>query len=264
LSIPLPENWAEVTAKQFRSIFALLYCRFPAPAIAKIRTDLVARLLGNRKIFRQLDSVHIYDISNAVRFLWETSCPIAYLPSFRLNFSRYYLPESHLYNASFIEFIYADAFLAGLGVQEGEEINQDLLDQLVATLCRPQKFAWWFRKRLPSNDGDNRQKFNPALMKARAKKFRRLPLRWKLYVLAFFIACKHEIINNPDYNRIFPREKKKDFEEQQGGGWVQLLKDVASTRLYGNYDETAYYNLHTILTNLQDELVRQEKLNTKK
>jgi len=263
-SIELPENWSQVSDKLFKNLFKILYQAFPAPDISKIRVQLVKYLVGKRSVFRRLSPDQIYDISNAARFLVETSSPIAHYTSFKFRFTRYYLPESHLYNACFLEFIYADAFLANLALEEGNKINLEQLDMMVATLCRPQKTFWWYRKNLASNDGDNRQRFNPALMKKRAKKFRKLPLQWKLYVLAFFIACKHEIINSLDYNRVFPREKKQDFEDHESGGWIQLLKDVASTRLYGNYDETAYYNLHTILTNLQDELVRQEKMKTKR
>jgi hypothetical protein len=255
--IQIPESWDQVTPSLFRKVFPVLFKTFPGPPEGKTRVELVKRMV-NKKLFKLFEPEQIWDFSNAISFLWKKPCPVPIIPSFRFLFTRYYLPSGYLHNASYIEFMFADAKLSSLA--DAENLNSEELDQLIATLCRPQKMFWWIRRRLPSNDGDNRQKFNAELMKARAIKFRKLPVHWKLYVLSFFIACKDAIINDPAYSLVFPKKKKKDDEDQDSGSWKVLLKDVADTRIYGNYDETAYYSLHTILDNLQSELKKQEKM----
>lgn len=255
LRIEVPRDWSEVTPEQFRKVFAILYDTFPIPPVHIIRIQIVRRLLGKMKVVHSLSAEQIYDISQSVKFLWDSAPSIAFIPSFKFRGRRYYLPESHLHNAVMIEYIYADSFLAQLAPEGAREYEN--LDKLVATLCRPAKSFWWWRRLSPYDDGDIRQRFSPALMKRRAKKFKKLPMKYKMYVLAFFAACKHEIVNNPDYNRVFPKPKKG--QQSEGGGWIQLLKDVAGLKLYGNYDETAYYNLHTVLTNLQEDIKRQEE-----
>lgn len=255
IKLDLPENWNEVTKNLFRKIFSMLYT-FPSPPESTIRVRLAKRLLPSARLFRKMEPAQIVDLTNSVAFLWKTASPVAHINRFRYRFKTYHLPESRLNNITFLEFMYADAYLSNLA--RATDINNEDLDRLVATLCRPQKWLWWLRKNLPGqNDGDNRQRFNAAIMKRRARRFRKLPVKWKLYVMSFFIACKHEIITDPAYRLVFPKPKQDEFKEETGS-WAQLLKDVASTRLYGNYDETAYYNLHTILMNLQDELKRQK------
>lgn len=252
----LPESWEEVSSKAFKAIFKLLFGTFPPLPTPELRLKLIATLLFGNK-FRYtatmpfLSANDIYQISEKISFLWKSVSPIAFIKSFSFRFCRYYLPESYLANAVCIEFIYADNYLETISQYEGD-INQcEELNYLVATLCRPRKWFHFIRKRLPSYDGDPRQRFNGSLMKRRAARFRKLPLKYKLYVLGFFIACKKDIVQDPAYNLVFPKSHKKSNPEQQGSDWAEVLKDVASTKLYGNYDETAYYNLHTMLRNMQ-------------
>lgn len=267
----LPGSWEEVTAEQFRRIFHLLFSIFPPLPTPELRRRLLLSLLFKNK-FRYKATMHmmagidIFELTEKITFIWQSSSPIAFIKSFRHRLCRYYLPDSYLNNAVCIEFIYADSYLESIARFEGDINKCEELNMLVATLCRPRKWFWWFRKRLSSYDGDIRERFNPSLMKSRAKRFEKLPLQWKLYVLAYFIACKKNIVEDPAYNLIFPQKKKKKKAEasnEEGSSWAEVLKDVAGTKLYGSYDETAWYNLHTMLTNMQFDNKKAKALRKK-
>lgn len=262
ISVELPEHWGEVTAKQFKAIFSVLYGTYPFPASHLTRVLLVKTLIFSHrnpiaryryhKAFQQLTPLQIVEVSNHIRFLWETSPPVALIRSFRHKFTRYYLPKDYLENAIMLEYILADAYLEGIA-EEKDLLNSELLNKLVATLARPKKFGWFFLKHTRHNNGDCRQRFNQNIMEQSAKRLASLPARYKLFVLFFFMGCKQHIIE--EYPLLFP--KSKGSADNEPYSWAETLKDVAATKLYGSYDETAYYNLHTILTNLQFERKRQ-------
>ncbi|AHM62318.1 hypothetical protein D770_20345 [Flammeovirgaceae bacterium 311] len=259
-TVQVPRCWDHVSPKLYRKIFPILFAGFKPSH--KIRLALVKLLLFStynpvkalRYWFwiRQLPGETVYDISEAFKWIWDKPAPKAWFNSFRLWIWRYHLPGDQLENATFVEYIYADNCLEAIAEHQGDIRKCQALDELVATLCRPSKWFLFIRMRMSNYDGDIRQRFNPAIMKRRAKFFRWLPIRWKLYVLSYFIACKISIVEDPAYSYVFPKSKKAKAKaaDQGGGSLTELLKDLAHQKLYGSYDETAYQNLHTILTNL--------------
>lgn len=267
LEASLPENWEEVTSKQFKALLPLLYGKYPFSDTSNLRVDLVKALVFShrnplkrrkyRKAFPHLTDITIVELSDLVKFLWETSPSIALMKSFRHGLNRYYLPKDNLENAIMLEYILCDAYLEGVAEEENL-LQSELLNKLIATLCRPKRFGWSLIRRFPGlNTGDCRQKFNQEIMESRAKKLENLPLALKLFVLFFFMGCKKHVMD--EYPLLFPEPKKGASSQanEDPYSWAETLKDVAATKLYGNYDETAYYNLHTILTNLQFERKRQ-------
>lgn len=265
LEVSLPESWEEVTAKQFKVLFPVIYGKYPFGSPSILRVDLVKTLVFShpnpfkrrkyRKVFPHLSNVTIVELSDLVKFLWETSPSLALMKSFRHGLTRYYLPKDNMENAIMLEYILCDAYLEGIA--EGNLLKSELLNKLIATLCRPKRFGWSLVRHWPGlNTGDCRQKFNQDIMEVRAKKLARLPIRYKMFVLFFFMGCKKYVID--EYSLLFPKKKTSGNEDGQDPySWAETLKDVAATKLYGNYDETAFYNMHTILTNLQFERKRQ-------
>lgn len=254
----LPESWEELQAKDRLLMFKLLYKK--GLTRPKLRLKLVEKMVlpKHRKVVRVMDPLVICEISELLQYSFTEPCPLKIIPGIRHNGTMYYLPDSYLDNAAFIEFMYADAFLEQVANHQGKLQDCKALDKLVAILCRPGKWFWSFRKYGATADGDRRQRFNSSTLAYRAKKFRNMPMPYKMYVLNYFIACKQAIIH--DYPGIFPKEKRNENSESKGSSWAELLRDVAGTHLYGNYDETAYYNLHTILTNVEDDEKRRKKL----
>lgn len=251
----LPEAWEDLNGREKNLVFRMLYRK--GLSRAQLRVKLLEKLVFKKAkhVLRAMDPEVVYEISECMQFVFSEPCPLALKPSIRHNAKTYYLPECYLHNASFIEFMYADAFLEQIASHEGALQGCEALNKLVAILCRPGKWFWNWRQYGAHADGDRRQRFNAENLDHRAKSLRKLPLAYKMYVLNFFIGCKQAIIN--EYPGIFPKKKKrKEFADEQGSSWAELLKDIAGTRLYGNYDETAYYNLHTILTNLEDDIKR--------
>lgn len=271
-SAQVPASWADVNIKMYRRIFPILFSAFSPGYL--IRLYLVKRLLFSthnpitwlRHWFwiRQMSGEIIYDISESFNWIWAKPAPKAWFKSFLFRFRRYHLPSDLLENATFIEYMYADNCLEQVAANQGDLRECEALDQLVATLCRPSKWFHWLRKYQSDYDGDIRQRFNDSLMKRRAKKFRKLPIRWKLYVLSYFVACKTAIVEDPAYRYVFPQNRRK-VADQEGGDLSQLLMSLAHLKVYGNFDETAYQNLHTILTNLNtDNRIAAEQRRSKK
>ena len=254
----LPEAWDELNEQERNVVFRLLYRKGLTRPL--LRVKLLEKLVFKRTKFvlRATAPEVVYEMAECMQFVFTEACPLALKPSIRHRAANYYLPDSYLHNASFIEFMYADAFLEQIANHEGALKDCEALDKLVAILCRPGKWFWSIRRYGAAADDDRRQRFNPSNLYHRAKAFRSMPIAYKMYVLNYFIGCKQAILK--EYPALFPQKKKQnEFAGEQGSSWQELLKDIAGTRLYGNYDETAYYNLHTILTNLEDDVKRAKK-----
>lgn len=257
----LPSSWQELSLRQFRMVFRILYTSIHP---GKLRVSLLGKLLFRElgwwkrktlhyRLIRLAKTEVLWELSECVSFLWKEACSIAFLPHFWHRFRRYHLPGDHFRNGSLIEFIFADALLQHIVTED--KVNEDLLTELVAVLCRPAKPFWFVRKRVAEwNTGDPRQRFNSALLAQRKKRLASLPMHYKLYVLRYFVGCKLHVLES--YPLLFPKPSgnKQINESAQGGSWIELLKDIADTKLYGNYDDTAHYNLHTILTNANNDL----------
>jgi len=262
----LPANMQEMTAREFRRIFRPL---FSAVHTGHLRITLLKKLLFRRqywlrrimlqyKLIQLAGAEVLWEMSECLRWLWKETSPIALIPSFRHRLCTYHLPGDYFRNGSLIEFIFADALLQHIVVDE--EINEDMLNELVAVLCRPARPFWCIKQHLADyNTGDPRQRFNSALLQRRKQRLASLPLHYKIYVLRYFVGCKLHILES--YPALFPKPSKHEQinKSAQGGSWIELLKDIADTKLYGNYDETAHYNLHTILTNANNDLKDRKK-----
>src|SRR5699024_5355026 len=94
-----------------------------------------------RKAFLHLSNITIVELSDLVNFLWETSPSLALMQSFRHGLTRYFLPKDNMENAIMLEYILCDAYLEGIA-EEKNLLQSELLNKLVATLCRPQKLGW--------------------------------------------------------------------------------------------------------------------------
>jgi hypothetical protein len=262
----IPTSWEELSGEQFKKINQLIYAAGNSKQAIEAAKMRALQILLNPKEeekrlnnFLSLEAHKMFDLLKVVNFLFDTFPTRTFIPSFRVGLTRYYLPAERLSNAVMIEYTYADNYLSR--IPEG----LDDLDKLVATLCRPSKWFWFLLKLFPaSQTGDRRQKFNYYLMTKRAKKFKKVPLEIKLTVLYFFVGCKLDIIQT--YKNLFPERKPGDESKGDGASWVEIIRDVASQGLYGDYDKTAFYNLHTVLTNLdlEQQRINEQKLKSKK
>lgn len=270
--LPYPTSWAEITPQLFRRIFKTLYSGTETRPVVRLKlvkllvffTWNPVKTLRHAFWLAQMPAVCIYEISEKLKFLWEEPTTTALIKSFRHRGTRYHLPADYLEKSCIKEFTYADSLLQLVGEWEGDYRQCPALDMLVATLCRPAKKNWKQERYSPGTDGDIREPFNEHVMELRAKKLAKLPLHYKLYVLHFFVACKSRLLQDPAYKLIFPKAKKNSDTPEEGGTFWQLLNDVAGTKLYGNYGDTGHVNLHLVLTNLQDDLQKQQKANRNK
>lgn len=261
----LASEWNELSPRDFKRIFRIL---FTAVHSGHLRVDLLKKLLFqnyrwlkrstlNAKLCNFAKTEVLWELSECLSFLWKEAFSQAFIPKFSYRLTTYHLPGDNFRNGSLIEYIFADALLQH--VIADDKVDEDILNELVAVLCRPAKPFWFIRKRVSEwNDGDPREKFNSSLIEKRKKKLSRLPIHYKIYVLRYFVGCKLHILET--YEELFPKPKEgAKASATSGSTWIELLKDIADTKLYGNYDETAYYNLHTILTNALNDQRRKKK-----
>lgn len=227
--------------------------------VKRLILDELPRPLRNTALY---DEEVIYELSEQLSYLWNETSGRAWLPKFSYHGTTYHLPGDNFHYGSLIEFIYADQKLQAYA----ESPDLDTLNELVAILCRPAQRGWWRKKyRADQHTGDCRERFNATIAARNAKRLTNLSPEYKTYVLRYFVGCKLAIMRA--YPTLFP---DSGFRKPERGNpvsglrrpvsvspWLTLLKDVASTRLYGDYDKTAHYNLHTILTNAELDAQRR-------
>ena len=262
-SVHTPRGFGELTPAQMRKIFRKL---FTAADSGELRVHVVKSLILDAlpKPLRKValyDKEVLYELSEQLSFLWNETSGKAWFSSFNYRGCRYFLPGDNFHYGSLIEFIYADQKLQAYA--ETQDI--ETLNELVAILCRPTLRGWWWKKyRADKHTGDCRERFNATICARRAKTLANLAPEYKTYVLRYFVGCKLAIMRA--YPSLFPDTGVRTPDTGlrtpvSGSPWLTLLKDVASTQLYGDYDKTAHYNLHTILTNAELDAQRRTRPN---
>ena len=135
------------------------------------------------------------------------------------------------------------------------------LDNLVATLYRPEREDYIKLKRAPGFDGNQREAFNPNLTGDYAKLLAEVPFWQKYTVLLWFLNCdrwqkEDEIMlaGKPVcFAQLFKRERDtEEFEtlDETDLGLTQLLFMVAESNLFGGPDQvdrTSYIDILTAL-----------------
>ncbi len=232
----LPSGWHEVSAEQAKQIITSLFVE----DTPKVRmTVLMALLQVKWDTFTKIHPATIYEIIQLIGFIWTKplfECP---LKSFIHAGVTYFLPDPYLNSMSVIEYHFAEQFLTDFASG-----NQAALDLLLGTICRPLKKK--LNRQDPDWDGDQREKYNSAISEDRAKLFAALPLNVKLLVLQYFISSKKSLYNK--YKPLFQSkggsgESKKPLINL---GWLGCIYDLADAGTFGDFEKTAFANIHTI------------------
>ena len=250
---PVAAMWDELSLAQLRRLVPLLYGAYADPHQQRI--EALAVLLGiSLPLALRLTPVQL------VQVLWLTDFVLAapvtrtrvVVPALRPAWYRpdVHAPADELANVSFLEFAFADAYF----VAYANSREAQWLDQLVATLYRPQRTR--YRPHAADYAGDRRAPFNEHLIEAHAARLARLPLATKLLVFTWYRGCRHAL------EQRFPLVFTPATDEQvrsHPDGWAFVLREM-SGQAFGSFAETGRQLATQILSKMNDDLARAQQL----
>ncbi|MFZ4523767.1 MAG: hypothetical protein ACOYNC_18840 [Bacteroidales bacterium] len=198
--------------------------------------------------------------------------------TFKLGFTRnfipmicgnYHGPMDAVQDITFAEYRLAHShYAAYLESQSETDLNH-----LIAVLYRPAKRFLWFKKLLPSFDGQVRvpltAKSNPLFLEARVQAIAKLPMAIRYGIFLFFSGCEQFLSTGTlnvdgktiDLSIIYQRED--DSDDSPDIGLVGILYSLAETKVFGSIEETDSQNLYDIMIRLY-QVVKQSQALTGK
>jgi len=235
----LPTEINELTAQQLTA-----WCLHDAEkkSIAESDILLLDKILNLPPwVIRNLSAEQVDVFTGKLKFLHEDFMLTKILfRNFKAAGEIYYGPSDCFYNICFGEYIDVLRYLR----QYNEEKNDFFLNALIAILWRPSKKN--------ADDGDIREKYNPAQLPARAAIFKKFRREVKTALLLQISGCL----------RFMQQENAAAFESSKSGDDndpEELLLAMAGTK-FGDYEKTFYEPAWRILK----ELKRIARVNTKK
>jgi len=180
--------------------------------------------------------------------------------------TKYYGPESGFADLTFYEFRTASYFFAQY-IQNNKEAD---LDRLIATLYRPGKKFWHFKKHRPDCNGIRRipisAETNPSCLEKRALRLSKLPFSVKYTILLYCSGCFAFIrtgcpeIDGKEINleRLYVNEP-----DGESIGMSGLLFSIAESGIFGSIKETDQQNIYTILARMYQLMLQDEEMKRK-
>ncbi len=266
IDISTPKRWDDLTRAQvlfvcrlfrkqrleneFVTMAALRICGLKIRGMHIIEGSKVFRFRYHRTII-YLNVAIVNSIKEKLRFLTgQSRLTINLFQYFRVGMTKYYGPESKLFNVSFDEFRSAEnSYLAYNNTRDIQYLNR-----LVAILYRP-KSGNYNPKSIDYN-GDIREPFNDYLVKYRVKKIKRIPLEKKLAVHLFFTGCV--AFMRDEFDLV--------FEEGEGDGtsrsrlYSALMLETYLKNGKVSDEKITSVNIYKIFAYMQAEREKAEKI----
>lgn len=244
----IPEKWDEVPGYLYPTL-AQLYLA-PDDQLSKYDKTYRALMLfcDDRhvlKVFRKLNADEIYDILPLVDWVFDQmDLKKNHQPRFKKTKTMYFGPEEGLRNMRFAEWVMADTYYCGYAKDKDEES----LNNLVATLYRPQGkgeeyLSWNVKYR-----GDVREKFNDALLPARAEIMGKLSLIYREAIYLWFASCRWQLQTR--YKEIFESGGERQNTMLAGYGWFGIYDDLRGDPKFGGPAALEEEFIHTIFQSL--------------
>lgn len=238
-----PKTWAGLTQNQILAV---------APRV--LQSPTIANKMCVFESLLNVEQLPIYAILNAekvlqqlrhVEWLWKTPLLEPIIPSFNIGGVDYLLPKARFEKLNIMEWSAANnAFdaMSATGNFTGSKPQTAQINNLILSLCRPSKHD--LDETAVDYQGDPREKFNPELIESRLPLIQQLSENQKAYFLLYFVSCKKHIATQ--FKVLFKQEntegvKKLDF------GWIGVMMDLAKEGVFGNFEQTQFTPLYTIL-----------------
>lgn len=185
------------------------------------------------------------------------------LPEIKVNNRVFYGPDDALFNTVYGEYLQLTTLLTEYTKNQEEHT----LNQLIATIYRPQKPNYNTLKTHPDFDGDKRIKFNPALTPNYAIHIASLPYTIKYAIFLFVASSQHFIATNTalpigggntiDLTILF---QSTNTTTTNSLGMVGTLYSLAETKVFGDVDKVAKKNTYDILAFLVNQTQQYNNL----
>jgi hypothetical protein len=267
----VPEQWNELSGRQLLQVIDLFFKGYPEEkALLKLLKILsgmswweffrapvttVERLVFTRFRFTMSLGVFLFMSRRTCNGMDE----YLYLSEFLLKentltknliprYKEFYGPADAISNLRMGEFVFSEHFY--MAWSEDKE-NAVLLNNLVATLYRPKKKNYDFRK---NRDGDPRIAFNENLCEFYAtSEIYAWPKNIKLAIGHFYEACRTKLVeDNPDVFGGGGEEAKH--------GLISIMISVAESHAFGDFEKVEQLHVGMIMIQLSEMIHKAKQL----
>jgi len=255
--LSIPASWEELTREQFLYI-AKYWSAWQnllqhGHSLIKARCGLLIALSGlntskqRKRLCRALSfvdlstDVNILDCTNFVfGELKLTKCLVPTIPVG--IFKRYYGPADKLADLQIDEF----SFALHCYTQYSKTGNENFLLKLMAVLYRPKNPNY-------KKSGELRSEFNNKLVDLHEKVLSKCPDEYKHATYIFFRGCMEMLEKR--YPEVFTRSKET---QRSGGSFIDAVISMSGGK-FGPFSETKKENMHVILKELQELIIKSKK-----
>ena len=259
----VPENWQESTPQQIRTF--LLVRRVPLQKrVRAVFEGLIQAYLGMTDAEWQLLVLGFDQWKNLKNLSsWVFEQPFDGKPFDYFDFEgvRYYLPEPHFADTTALELSIANMLYLEFAHPENPDLTA--LDRLIATFCRPARADLEAFGLSSEWNGDIRTPYNQPRANTVAKHFATLDTATKVAFLSYFEAMNRDFLN--EYSGLFG-DSKEEPRYQDGTGWLIILKNVAKSGIWGNFEVVCHQPARTVWAFMLDDVLddRQQQAELEK
>lgn len=258
--ITLPSCWNEVPAAAYPYL-AEIYLSIDLSDSQKMTQAFYLLVNAEKKNKSKIENLllpeEIYDL--LLRLDWvfnKVDLTKNLVPGFVLHRKLYIGPDNGLKNVRFAEWIVADTNY----VNYCHSRDEGDINQLVACLYRPKGKGDCFKPNKACYRGDEREKFNDAVLEIRAGTVANLPINIRLGIYLWFASCRQQIIAS--YPKVFePDENTKNANSLLAGdGWLGVYDDLRGDPKFGGPDKLEEEFIHTIFQSLTRTKIKNDEL----
>jgi hypothetical protein len=249
---PVPATWNEFTRPLLLELVPVLYAGADSPMQLRLRV-LRILLQVSWPLFLAFTDVQLAQIIWLADFaLDEVLLTRQLLPTLQVEGRRrWWAPRENFRNLRMLEFIFADAYFIAFSRDPG---NADYLDQLVATLYRPERMP--YLPHSPSYGGDRREDFNSVHVARRAAGLKNQLPAEKLAVYTWYRGCREQL--QRDYPLVFT-PANEEIAQESHGGWAQVAREMTGPT-FGTLEQTERQLVRDVLAKMSDDARQAERL----
>lgn len=239
-------KWNELTESD---LIALAKASEYGLNIAKSKMLMAIKLYKiDYKSFMNLSHENKYHITKLCNFLFE-KCELNrwVIKKIRIGLRSYYGPEDYLSDLTGAEMAWLEAKFSDYQ----KDFKLSVIDEIIAILYRPKPL--FSSKRLP---------FSEELAEKTLKRVKLLPRAVKLAIFLNYKGCRNYIIDM--HPVIYSGESTSSTKKNHSKSvWEPVLRKIAKTGVFGDYDSTKKQNFYTILAELTDMILESQELQKK-
>lgn len=258
LEIPVPEKWDELTGDQLGIIAHALYTE---RNLMVANTRIAHAFIGD--IIKHIDlEIIIENLFPYIEWVRKDEDFIKQLlPCINFkdkkNTTTFYGPSDGLFNMVMIEFDFAERELYAW---HQDKSNLTLLYRFVACLYRPGRDNY---NLAVDPDGDCREQFNDNLIEQRAEYLvQHLPEHYAYGIMLWYKGCREFMMQQ--FPRVFkksaPGEEEKREESDQQPSYFELMRMIAKTNVYGDFEKVERMYTYTALREMDCTIADQERM----